>query len=304
MEILAVGAIFVDIKGYPIGHFDPKGRNVGRMEFIHGGVMRNVAEDIANMGQKVSLLSVLDDTSVSLEVLKRLQKSNVGIDYIRITDDGLGTWLAIFDESGDVHSSISKRPGLLPIMDIVDEKGPQMFHDASCVALDISDEKEMLKKVMDNAKKYNKKIYAAVSNMTEAMNNKELFDGLSCFVCNKQEAGILFNENYDHTNAFDMLSILKGKINNINIDAMVVTLGADGACYVSKEGESGICDAVFTEVKDTTGAGDAFFAGVTVGLNTGASLKKACEIGSLIASKTINRFDNVCPIIDLKEYGF
>jgi pseudouridine kinase len=46
---------------------------------------------------------------------------------------------------------------------------------------------------------------------------------------------------------------------------MVVTMGAQGAVYATNDGEEGWCPAKKVDVKDTTGAGDAFFAGVTIG---------------------------------------
>ena len=49
MGIVVIGAVFVDIKGFPDDAYIPDGRNVGRIEYIHGGVCRNVAEDIANV---------------------------------------------------------------------------------------------------------------------------------------------------------------------------------------------------------------------------------------------------------------
>ena len=49
MGIVVIGAVFVDIKGYPLSTYIPGGRNAGRIEQVHGGVSRNVAEDIANV---------------------------------------------------------------------------------------------------------------------------------------------------------------------------------------------------------------------------------------------------------------
>ena len=49
MGIVVIGAVFVDIKGYPLSTYIPGGRNAGRVEQVHGGVCRNVAEDIANV---------------------------------------------------------------------------------------------------------------------------------------------------------------------------------------------------------------------------------------------------------------
>ena len=52
MSIVVVGATFVDIKGFPVDAYIPTGRNVGYIEYVHGGVSRNVVEDIANLELK------------------------------------------------------------------------------------------------------------------------------------------------------------------------------------------------------------------------------------------------------------
>lgn len=40
MGIVVIGAVFVDIKGFPEDIYVPEGRNAGRIEYIHGGVTR------------------------------------------------------------------------------------------------------------------------------------------------------------------------------------------------------------------------------------------------------------------------
>lgn len=46
MGIVVLGAVFVDIKGYPSDVYIPGGRNAGRVEQVHGGVSRNLAETL------------------------------------------------------------------------------------------------------------------------------------------------------------------------------------------------------------------------------------------------------------------
>ena len=36
MGIVVIGAVFVDIKGYPLSTYIPGGRNAGRIEQVHG----------------------------------------------------------------------------------------------------------------------------------------------------------------------------------------------------------------------------------------------------------------------------
>ena len=46
MGIVVIGDVFIDIKGYSTSPYIPQGRNAGTILQIHGGVGRNVVEDI------------------------------------------------------------------------------------------------------------------------------------------------------------------------------------------------------------------------------------------------------------------
>ena len=81
MGIVVIGAVFVDIKGYPEGGFIPTGRNAGRVEQIHGGVGRNVAEDVANCELRPTFISLVDDTGTGQDVLQQLRRHKVNTDY-------------------------------------------------------------------------------------------------------------------------------------------------------------------------------------------------------------------------------
>lgn len=152
MGIVVIGAVFVDIKGYPLDTFIPTGRNAGRVEQVHGGVSRNVVEDIANVELRPTYVSLVDDSGIGADVIKKLKNHKVNTDYIRVTPDGMGTWLAVFDKNGDVCASVSKRPDLRPIADILDECGDEIFKDADSIILEIDMDKEVVKRVFKYAK--------------------------------------------------------------------------------------------------------------------------------------------------------
>ena len=119
MGIVVIGAVFVDVKGYPDANFIPTGRNAGRVEHVHVGVGRNVVEDIANCELRPTFVSLVDESGDGIDVIRKLQNHKVNTDYMWRTRDGMGTWLAVFDNDGDVAASISKRPNLLPIVDML-----------------------------------------------------------------------------------------------------------------------------------------------------------------------------------------
>ena len=295
MGIVVIGAVFVDIKGYPEDVFVAKGRNVGRVEQVHGGVGRNVAEDIANVELRPTFVSLVDETGIGVDVVRKLKNHQVNTDYIRVTPDGMGTWLAVFENDGDVAASISKRPNLRPIGDTLDEKGDEIFRDADSIVVEIDMDKEVVKRVFRLAEKYNKKVYAVVANMSIAVERRDFLQQTACFVCNQQEAGILFSDDYSELDAVQMEAVLAEKVVRANINSMIVTMGASGAVYANRDGVSGFCPARNVNVKDTTGAGDAFCAGAVIGLTYGKSMEQACQIGAHLAASVIMTSENVCP---------
>lgn len=303
MGIVVLGAVFVDIKGYPLDTFIPTGRNVGRVEHVHGGVSRNVVEDIANVELRPTFVSLVDDTGVGEDVVRKLKNHKVNTDFVRATPDGMGTWLAVFDKDGDVCASISKRPDLTPICDILDEHGDEIFKDCDSIILEIDMDKELVKRVFHYAKKYNKRVFAVVSNMTLAVERRDFFQSIDCFVCNQLEAGILFSEDYTDKTPEEMVEILSEKVKRAQIPSMIVTMGGQGAIYADIHGDKGHCPAKKVNVKDTTGAGDSFCAGVAMGLTYGKTLSESCEIGSRLAASVIATSENVCPRFLPSELG-
>ena len=295
MGIVVIGAIFVDIKGYPENQFIPAGRNVGRVEQVHGGVCRNVAEDIANVELRPTFVSLVDDTGTGADVIRKLNNHQVDTRFIRSVPDGMGTWLAVFDNEGDVVASISKRPDLRPICDILDQQGDEIFKNAPSVVLEIDMDKEIVKRIFRLAKKHGTKVYAMVSNMSIAVERRDFLQQTDCFICNQQEAGLLFSDNYMDCTADQMRQILAEKVARARIKKMIVTMGANGAVYAEMDGTSGFCPARKVNVKDTTGAGDAFCAGAAIGLTYGKNLAEACQIGAHLAASVIVTSENVCP---------
>lgn len=303
MGIVVLGSVFVDIKGYPFSTYIPGGRNAGRVEQVHGGVSRNVVEDIANVELRPTFVSLVDGSGTSADVLAKLRRHKVDTRYIRQTPDGLGTWLAVFDHKGDVVASISKRPDLDPIETILDEQGDEIFKDCDSIILEFDMPRNIVKKTIQYGKKYGKAVYAVISNMSIAIERRDLLKDIACFVCNQQEAGQLFSEEYDTMTTAQMEQILAEKIKAAKIPRMVVTMGAAGAVYADQNGDHGIVPAQKVEVKDTTGAGDSFFAGVAIGLTYGKTLREACSIGTRLASSVICTLESVCPRFLPSEFG-
>lgn len=303
MAMVVVGAVFVDVKGFPEDNYIPTGRNAGRVEFVHGGVGRNVAEDIANVELRPKFVSLVDDNAEGEAVLKKLRNHKVNTDYVLSVPDGMGMWLAVFDNTGDLAGSISKRPDPSALAALLDEKGDEIFADADSIVVEIDLDKEVVKRVFKYAEKYHKKVYAVVANMSIASQRRDFLQSTDCFVCNVLEAGILFVADFTQLSPEELSEELSRRVVSARIPAVVVTMGSKGSVYADMQGNRGVCPAESVQVRDTTGAGDAFCAGVAMGLTYGKTMPEALEIGTRLAASVITVSENVCPRFLPQELG-
>ena len=304
MPMVVVGNVFVDIKGFPDNKYIPAGRNSGWVEFVHGGVGRNVAEDIANVELRPRFVSMVDETAEGQAVVRKLQNHKVDTRFVAAVPDGMGLWLAIHDATGDIVSSISKRPNMDAMVEMLDQHGDEIFADADSIVVEIDMDKEIIKRVFQYAEKYQKKVYAVVANMSIATQRRDFLQSIDCFVCNAQEAGILFADDYMQSmEPEELVEALAQAVSSARIPSMVVTMGSRGAVYATMDGQKGHCAARPVQVRDTSGAGDAFCSGVAIGLTYGKSLPEAADIGARLASSVITVTENVCPRFLPKELG-
>lgn len=289
MAIVVIGTVFVDIKGFPDDNYIPGGRNV--------------AEDIANVELRPRFVSMVDDSAEGAEVLRKLKNHKVDTSCVLTVPDSMGMWLAVFDETGDIVASISKRPAMDALAQMIEERGDEIFADCDSIVLEIDLDKEIIKSVFKYAEKYHKRVYAVVANMSIASQRRDFLQSIDCFVCNAEEADILFVSDMQELEPEELCEELSKRVVSARIPAMVVTLGSRGAVYADMHGDKGVYPARRVKVRDTTGAGDAFCAGVAIGLTYGKTMREAVQIGTQLASSVITVSENVCPRFLPRELG-
>ena len=304
MGIVVIGATFVDIKGFPLDKYIPTGRNAGRLEYVHGGVARNVVEDMANVGLHPVYLGIVDDSPLGKDVVSRLNERGAKVDYVMTRKGGMGTWLAVFNDFGDVAGSVSQRPDMMPLMEMLESRGDEIFAAADSVVIEVDLDREIVEKTLDLAAKHGKAVYGIVANITIALQRKDMLPRFTCFICNQQEAGFLFLEDCTGKSADEMVDFLSQQVMKAKIPSMVVTMGSVGSVYADCNGGKGFCKPPKKiKADDTTGAGDAFCAGVAVGLTYGKSMEEAITIGSILGASVLNSSENVCERFDPAELG-
>lgn len=137
-----------------------------------------------------------------------------------------------------------------------------------------------------------------------------LFDGndLKTFI---RQANWLVCNDYEFQLIRERTGMDKKEI-AAQLDALIITQGADGSMLVTQEGEERIESVKPPAVMDPTGCGDAYRAGLIYGLLNNLDLVTGCRIGSLMGALKVavqgpqNHFHTLDDIVERfkKAFGY
>jgi pseudouridine kinase len=293
---LVIGTVFMDCKGFSKQLYNPVGRNVGNVKFVHGGVGRNVAENMANLRIGTMFVSSVDKTGIGKEVVHRLDRAGINVDYLLETEArGMGIWLAIMDETGELAGSVSQMPDLAALENFIAESGPEIIRRSSHVIIELDLNEFITKKVMELARENARPVYGIPGNLGVILKDINMLSGLDCFIYNDIEAGRLMGRELRDSDPGKLQQELTKFVDTIGLASMVITLGSAGCVYYdARNGEKGFQPIFPVTVIDTSGAGDAFFSGTVMGLIRNKPLGEAVVYGTKVASWTIQSDENTC----------
>ncbi|MBP1157452.1 MULTISPECIES: PfkB family carbohydrate kinase [unclassified Paenibacillus] len=299
--VSVIGTIFVDCKGFAQQNYNPTGRNLGTIGFVHGGVGRNVAENMVNLELPVAFVSTVDDTGLGEEIKKRLVVAGINTEYLKSTpSEGMGMWLAILDEHGDLAGSVSQMPNLATLENLFLKNGEEIIKRSTHIVLELDLNETLTLNVLRLADQVNRPVYGIPGNLDVIMKNPTILQRLDCFICNNIEAEKIISDSFNDLDVEGKIQKLREYVDIHKLASMVVTLGEEGSIYYdSKSNESGYQPVFPVKLVDSTGAGDAFFSGTVMGLARGLKLSEAVICGTKVAGWTIEFKENNCP--ELKE---
>ena len=293
-----IGVVFVDVKGFPHGKYIPTGRNIGDVRIVHGGVSRNVAQNLANVGNDVTFVTMFEPDALGSGVRANLAANGVDLTYAIEAPAGMGIWLAVMNENGDLAGSISRQPDSSRLDALFQERGDEIMQNCDDVVLEIDMRASIADRVFELAEKHRRDIYVIVGNMGVILKRQALLSRVRLIVMNEIEAGLLFGCTLDPADPERVLEVTRIEAKRRDLKQIVVTLGVHGSIYFdSRNGDAGFVPAEPTRLVDSTGAGDAFFSGTVDGLIHGMNLSDACARGAHLASLTIQTEENTCPRI-------
>ena len=134
-DVVVIGGLNIDTLARISGDTVPGSSNPGVTGTAHGGVGRNVAENLARLGSPVRLIGVVGDDASGAALLAQLELVDVDVRGVRRSADcATGTYTAVLDRDGGLVVGVADMAAadLLAPEDI----GEHTLLDASWLVLD------------------------------------------------------------------------------------------------------------------------------------------------------------------------
>jgi pseudouridine kinase len=298
--VLVIGAAGVDILARLEIELQSGTSNPAKIRFSFGGVARNVAENLARLGQDVRLISVVGEDYSGDQLLEQVEAAGVDISAVfRTSEYNTGTYSAILNPAGELCYGVDDMRPISALTPAYLRKHISYFKDAALVFVDANLTERALRSVFSMANRYQLPVFADPTSAALAPRLKTFLSRLHLITPNSAEAVVFCEKPFDASNRGEALEAAKHLVNK-GVDIVIITLAEFGLCYATSE-TSGNIPALKTEIVDSTGAGDALTAALIFALLNGISLDDAVRLGVSAASLTMRHQGAVAADLSLEK---
>ena len=287
---VVIGGANVDFKARSRAQITAQTSNPGHASMAPGGVGRNIAENIARLGDHVHLVSVVGRDAIGDDLLDHTSAAGVQVEHVARTDQATGTYTAVLDVDGELVVAISDMAAMRDL-------GPEQLDDARHViaaadvlVVDGNLTHQAFNHALDLADGV-RTIFEPVSVPKAAALKGAIDDRVYAVTPNREELSAL-TDLPTGTNA--QVRAAAAALHARGVDLVWVRLGKRGSLLSSSDGVVEI-PAVAGVVQDVTGAGDSMLGAFCHLLLGGGTPEEAARFGHAAASLTIASRHTVRP---------
>lgn len=298
-KVVVFGAATLDVVGRPEGIPEAGTSNPAIVRTSYGGVARNVAETLARLGQPVSLVSVVGNDSIGRQILRHLEKVNVDVSAcLKVEDYRTAAYLAVLDEKGDLYFGLDDMSILNCLTPERLRACASLLADASLMFVDANLPPAALRTLFAMAKRAEIPVIADATSGILAPRLEPYLDQTYLLATNRAEANALLQDKMEVKGRSSGVQAAREFVRR-GAKIAVVSIADGGVCYATSQ-NSGHIPAVITQIRDTTGAGDALTGTTIFALLNDIDLDEAVRLGVTAASLTLNYSGAVIPDLSLE----
>ncbi len=281
MKIAVIGGANVDVSARPEADFRLRDSNPGLVSVAFGGVARNIAHNLCLMNAATSFVTVFGDDFFGKNLMADCRAIGMDLSLSEQTKNCRSNfYVCLNDDSGDMLSAVADTASMAHITPEFLAKRIDQINAHDLVVIDTNLNESALIYLLDNVRVplFVDAVSTAKTLRLKRAVEQSVRKHISLLKLNRLEA-----ETMAETTDF---SALAERLHALGAEKICITLGGDGV-LCSDGAQQKILPAIPTKIVNTTGAGDAFLAGVTFGFAKKYDFFDAVNIGLEAAHQTL-----------------
>lgn len=298
--VLVIGAAGLDTVGNLMGEIESNGSTPANIRVSIGGVARNVAENLARLGQPVRFVTAVGSDQIGEEILHFTEAHGVDIsNSIKVEGQTTASYLAVYDTEGQRKMALDDMQIMSTLTPSYIRQIKAAFLDAALVFVDANLQPKTLKTIFTLAARAKIPVCADATTAILAERLLPYMNDIYLLTANITEASVI-NQNdpviSDRTSAQQSAR----QMVNQGVEIALITLAEFGVAYATSE-TIGHVPALRTKILDPTGAGDALTATVIFGILNEIPIDEAVRLGVTAASLILRYPGTVLPDLSLEK---
>jgi pseudouridine kinase len=293
--VALIGAANIDIQGFSKNTLIDRDSNPGRIEFCPGGVSRNIAENLSRLGINTELISAVGDDPNGSLILNSCRTCGIGYNYSLIVPNKVSSvYLAIMDSSRDMALALSDMTISENISIEFLESRKKILEEAHSIVFDTCLGSDIMDYILSSFT--DKPIYVDPVSVGKAKALKPSIGKVHTLKMNKLEAEFLSD-----TTISDISDLKKTSLwfRDQGVERVFITLGSEGVYYTDSQ-IYGSYKPAKPEIRNATGAGDAFMAGLVYGSLNNYNTEKVVRFATGVSLAALSGEETVNPNISFE----
>lgn len=299
--ILIFGAANLDIVAKSNALPQTKGISIGsEIRTGYGGVARNVAENLARLGESVTLITSVGGDGIGEQLLEHTAISGVDTTACNVEKTmRTASYMAIYSRIGELQYAFEDMDVFSALTSAYIKDHQTLFDKAKLIFIDANLPATSMKTIFSLARKAKVPVCADATSMILAEKLTNYIDRMYLLTANTKEAALLCGRKELKIDQ-DIAKESARHLINSGAQICVIPMAEFGVCYATSQ-TSGSIPAMRTQITDPTGAGDALTATVIYGLVNNISLDDTIRLGVTAASITLRHPGTVYPALTLES---
>ena len=293
-KVVVIGGANIDICGQSYGPLIKDDSNPGFSKVSLGGVGRNIAHNLSLLGVKVSLVTAIGQDENAKMIEKSCADLGIGLEgTLKVPDGRTSVYLFLNGPDGNMALAVSD-------MEICGSLTPQfleqktgLISQADVIVVDTNIPEESIRWLAEECRQ---PLFADPVSVTKSEKLRSCLGRIHTLKPNLLEAeylsGIQVRDGEDLKRAAAALM-------DAGLQRVFISMGSRGVFYADKE-EMGTLPVLRTEVRNATGAGDAFMAGLVWSYLRGCGLRDSARFATAASSIAIEGAETINPAMSVQ----